>query len=50
MKWCKRMALKVALTLSFVVTAVAAYVLPPEFSIYLVAAGAAQNTIWLWEV
>ncbi len=48
-KHCPKVALKIGLSVSFVLTTAAA-VLMPEYAHFVVVAGAGQNLVWLWEV
>lgn len=48
-KRCSKKALKIGLSVSFVVTA-AVSVIAPDYTHVVVVAGAGQNLVWLWEV
>lgn len=46
---CPKRALRLGLTISIFASAIVAIV-APEYAAYVVLAGAAQNTVWLWEL
>ena len=46
---CKKLMWKIALTISFSMTALGAIMLPLEAHGYLIAAGLLQNYVWIWK-
>lgn len=47
---CPKRALRFGLTVSIVATTIAAIFLPAEYAHIALVVGAAQNTVWLWEL
>lgn len=46
---CPKKALKIGLSVSFILTALLTYVMP-DSGLIILAVGAGQNLFWLWEV
>lgn len=47
--WCRIVVYKTALTASFGLTTLLAFILPVEYHAGLIAIGFAQNTFWIWK-